>query len=44
MNRHTQHYLDLNPQTKQPSALAIWLGAAAAVVLVWAVTFLAFTL
>ena len=44
MNRHTQHYLDLNPQTREPRPLAIVAGAALAMLAIWAATFLAFTL
>ena len=47
MNRHALHYIDLHPEavkTDDPSTLAIWAGAALAVLAIWAVTFLAFTL
>ena len=47
MNRYTLHYIDLHPEavkTDEPSTLAIWAGAALAMLVIWAVTFLAFTL
>ena len=42
--KHAQHYLDLNPQRRAPSTLAIWCGAALAVLITWAACFVAFAL
>ena len=42
--KHAQHYLDLNPQRREPSTLAIWCGAALAVLFTWAACFVAFAL
>lgn len=47
MSKHTQHYFDLNPGSRDTWAtdwVKIWIGAAAAVVLVWAAVFIVFTL
>jgi hypothetical protein len=39
MNKHTQHYTDLN-QDKEPSGLMIWLGAALTLAAVYIVIIL----
>ena len=46
MHRHQLTYIDLHPQpvTSEPSGFAIWLGAAALVLTLWAVTFIVFSL
>jgi hypothetical protein len=46
MNRHQLTYIDLHPAPveREPSALAIWTGAAVFMLTLWAVTFLAFSL
>jgi hypothetical protein len=46
MKRHQLTYIDLHPQpvTREPSGFAIWLGAAALVLTLWAVTFVVFSL
>lgn len=47
MNRHQITYIDLRPhpvQDKEPSTLAIWAGAALALVAVYAVTVFLFSM
>lgn len=47
MNRHALHYLDLNSEpvdTREPSTLMIWAGAALAAFALWALTFVLFSL
>jgi hypothetical protein len=47
MNRHQLTYIDLHPQpvtSAEPSGFAIWLGAAALMLTLWAVTFIVFSL
>ena len=47
MNRHQLTYIDLHPapvDTREPSTLAIWAGAALALVAVYVVTLFVFTL
>lgn len=47
MSKHQLTYVDLHPQpveTREPSTLAIWAGAAMALVAVYAVTVFLFTL
>ena len=47
MNRHQLTYIDMYPQpveVKEPSTLAIWAGAAQALVAVYVVTLFLFTL
>jgi hypothetical protein len=46
MNRHQLTYIDLHPQpvTREPGGFTIWLGAAALVLTLWAVTFIVFSL
>jgi hypothetical protein len=46
MNRHQLTYIDLHPQPvdREPSALAIWAGAALALIAVYLITLFLFTL
>ena len=47
MNRHALQYLDLHPEpvdTREPSPLIIWLGAAFALFALWCVTVFLFSL
>jgi hypothetical protein len=46
MNRHQLTYIDMHPQpvTREPSTLAIWLGAAVLMLTLWALTFIVFSL
>lgn len=47
MSKHQLTYLDLHPapvQDKEPSTLAIWAGAAMALVALYAVTLFLFTM
>jgi hypothetical protein len=46
MNRHSLHYIDLHPQPvdSEPSPLAIWAGAALALIVVYLLTLFLFTL
>lgn len=47
MSKHQLTYVDLHPQpveTKEPSTIAIWAGAALALVAVYAVTIFIFTM
>lgn len=46
MNRHALTYIDLHPEpvNTEPSGFRIWAGAALCVLIVWALTFLAFSL
>ena len=47
MNKHQLTYIDLHPEpvnTSEPSTLAIWAGAALALVAVYVVTLFLFTL
>jgi hypothetical protein len=46
MNRHSLHYIDLHPQPvdREPSALAIWAGAALALIVVYLLTVVLFSL
>ena len=47
MNRHSLHYLDLHPQpvqTDEPHPLAIWAGAALALLAFWLITCFLFSL
>jgi hypothetical protein len=46
MNRHQLTYIDLHPQPvdREPSALAIWVGAAVLMLTLWALTFFVFSL
>ena len=46
MNRHALHYLDLHPEPldREPSPLAIWVGAALALIAVYLITVFLFTL
>ena len=44
-NKHRLHYIDMRPAPVKPdpSTLAIWIGAAAFVVVLYIVTFVLFT-
>lgn len=46
MNRHALTYIDLHPEpmAREPGPLAIWAGAALALLALWGVVFLAFSL
>ena len=47
MNRHSLTYIDLHPEpvnTAEPSPLAIWAGAALALLALWVVTVFFFSL
>jgi hypothetical protein len=46
MNRHQLTYIDLYPEPieREPSPLAIWLGAAVALVALWCATVFLFSL
>ena len=47
MNRHNLHYIDLHPEpvdTREPSTLAIWLGAAFALGALYLLTVFLFSL
>lgn len=47
MNRHALTYIEMHPEpvnTAEPSGFAIVLGAIACALIVWALTFLAFSL
>ena len=46
MNRHSLHYLDLNPQhvEREPGPLAVFAGAALALFALWCVTVFLFSL
>lgn len=47
MSKHQLTYIDLHPQpveTKEPSTLAIWAGAAMALVALYVVTIFLFTM
>lgn len=47
MNRHALTYIEMYPEpvnTAEPSGFAIWAGAALCVLIVWALTFCAFSL
>lgn len=47
MNKHQLTYIDMYPEpidTREPSTLVVWLGAALALVAVYAVTVFLFTL
>ncbi len=46
MNRHSLHYIDLHPQPvdRDPSPLAIWAGAALALIALYLITLFLFTL
>lgn len=47
MNRHSQYYLELNPEpvdTREPSPLMIWAGAAFALFAVYLLTVFLFSL
>jgi len=47
MNKHQLTYIDLHPQpveTKEPSTMTIWTGAALALAAAYAVTLFLFTL
>jgi len=44
MNRHSQHYLELNPAEREPHPVAIVAGAALAAFALWALTFVLFSL
>ena len=46
MHRHQLTYIDLHPAPvdREPSALAIWAGAALALIAVWLITVFVFSL
>jgi hypothetical protein len=46
MNRHQLTYIDLHPEPieREPSTLAIWLGAAVALLALWCATVFLFSL
>lgn len=46
MNRHSLHYIDLHPAPieREPGPLAIWAGAALALLALWLVTVFLFSL
>lgn len=46
MNRHQLTYIDLHPAPvdREPSPLAIWAGAALALIAVWLITVFVFSL
>jgi hypothetical protein len=46
MNRHQLTYIDLHPESieREPSTLAIWAGAAVALLALWCVTVFLFSL
>lgn len=46
MNKHRLHYIDMRPAplAKEPSPLAVWLGAATALAAIYLVTVILFSL
>lgn len=44
MNRHSQHYLELNPAEREPGPLAVFAGAVFAQFALWVITVFLFSL